>query len=113
MKVRILVLNSDSLAALSVTDERLSHGFKHHTNINSITDFILSSKFNTLLSLPADLSQHINLQDEVFSNCEFYSIDNEANFDCAYVKEHFDVIFFFLHDNLEAKELQPINLIFF
>ena len=102
MKVRILVLNSDSLAALSVTDERLSHGFKHHTNINSITDFILSSKFNTLLSLPADLSQHINLQDEVFSNCEFYSIDNEANFDCAYVKEHFDVIFFFLHDNLEA-----------
>lgn len=101
MKNRVLVLNSDSLASQSVCDERLSYGFKVNQHIRTIKDFCSSSKFNHLLNLPSCLSKLINSND-ILNNCDFYTIDDEVNFNSSYIKDHFDAIFYFLHEELSV-----------
>lgn len=107
MKIRILVLNSDSLAASSISDDRISHGFILNSHMSNIKDFLASAKFNNLLSLPACLSKHINLADALFNEdsllkaCDFYTMEDGANFDIKYVKDHFDYLLFLFHDALD------------
>ena len=59
MKIKILVLNSDSLAAQSVSDNRISHGFSQNTRSGTAGDMLQGSSYNRLLSLPAMLARQV------------------------------------------------------
>lgn len=59
MKIKILVLNSDSLAAQSVSDNRISHGFSLNSKSGTAGDMLQSSSYNRLLSLPAMLARQV------------------------------------------------------
>lgn len=124
VQFKILVLNSDSLAAVNVCDDRISHGFVYHQNFNTVADFVRSTAFNSLMVTPQSCSDHVGFdisdlrqlcyqvimtskQQATFKAdvtswelLRFYSIAEGANFNSDYIKEHFDGILFFLHDEL-------------
>lgn len=126
VQFNVLVLNSDSLAAVNINDDRISHGFVLHNQIRTVGDFIASPEFNHLMVTPVSCAEHVGFDNadlkqlfyRVFfdkpdlfwveavpylEQARFYSITPGANFDSAYIKEHFDVIFFFMHEAISSK----------
>lgn len=131
MAVRILVLNDESLAALSNYHDVLMSGFKLNESLQVKSDFLRSLHYNRLVNPAAILGEGVSFdyddicnnqysqysaastaaqqlqrdaaQSNLLHDCEFYSISTQVNFDHDFICQNFDGILFFFNKPLSCQ----------